>query len=544
MPVSTLRQRRRDTVSGSTIPRRVIRLIHRQGVLTPDAKQPLAYNPLLALAAERHSADMLDRNFFAHQAPAPAPNGGTPKDRMENAGYDLTGSWTTGENIAWTGTTGTLDIDESILTQHERLFKSAGHRENILANVFRETGIAQIEGDFRAFDDDGIERDFNASMLTHKFAKSGTDIFLTGVAYSDLDGNHVYSLGESEAGVTLSAAGVSGQTATAGGFGLALAAGTTQVDLTWTWDGVTRMAVVDMDARNAKVDIVGGTRILSSGDLTLGDGVVEGGLLGAATLILTGNDLDNLLIAGSGDNTIDGAGGHDVAAFSGALADYDITRGAQSVIVTDTRMADDLNEGVNTLSHIETLRFSDGDFLPDDLLDPEPPVPDDGPTTLSGNLRDLAGGELVGASVTFTPSGASAPALADATDIAGRFELDVAGDATGHLDAHLSHGAGDPAITAGDALDVLRIAVGLAPSFGPAQPQNFVAADLTGDGRVTAGDALDVLRHAVGLDSQHAPEWAFFDANLDWAALAIDETRSRSSVASTLRRSTPVWTCP
>ena len=34
-------------------------------VLTPDAKQPLAYNALLTLAAERHSDDMLDRNFFA-----------------------------------------------------------------------------------------------------------------------------------------------------------------------------------------------------------------------------------------------------------------------------------------------------------------------------------------------------------------------------------------------------------------------------------------------------------------------------------------------
>ena len=115
-------------------------------LLTADPKQPLAFNPNLSLAAERHSADMLDRNFFAHVAPAPAPNGAQPAQRMENAGYSLTGSWATGENIAWSGTTGVLALDDSILSQHAGLFKSVGHRENILANVFRETGIAQVEG--------------------------------------------------------------------------------------------------------------------------------------------------------------------------------------------------------------------------------------------------------------------------------------------------------------------------------------------------------------------------------------------------------------
>ena len=493
-------------------------------VLTAGARQPLAHNPDLSQAATRHSADILDRNFFAHVAPAPAPNGATPKDRMNNAGYDLTGSWATGENIAWSGTTGRLDLDASILTHHAGLFKSVGHRENILQDIFRETGVAQIAGVFRVRDANGTDRDYDASMLTHKFASSGSDIFLTGVAYRDLDGDDFYSPGESEAGVILSAAGVSVQTASAGGYALALAAGTSGIDLTWTWDGMTRTAVVDMSARNAKIDIVGGTRLLSSGDLTLGESVTEGGLLGAATLALTGNDLDNLLIAGGGDNTIDGAGGHDIARFSGALDDYDITQGAQSVIVSDTRSAAELNEGVNTLNRIETLRFSDGDHILEDLLDPLPSVPGAGQITLAGHLRDLAGGDLAGASVTFTPVGESAPAFAASTDTTGRFTLDLPGDGTGHLDARLSYGPDDPAITAGDALDVLRIAVGLDPSFGPAQPENFLAADLDADGRVTASDALDVLRHAVGLEGEHSPDWAFFDADLDWAALALDRT--------------------
>lgn len=47
-----------------------------------------------------------------------------------------------------------------------------------------------------------------------------------------------------------------------------------------------------------------------------------------------------------------------------------------------------------------------------------------------------------------------------------------------------SPGAGDPALTAIDALDVLRMAVGLTPSFGVATAPNFIAADVNGDGVV------------------------------------------------------------
>ncbi|MGY6534276.1 MAG: hypothetical protein ACXIVG_02910, partial [Pararhodobacter sp.] len=53
-----------------------------------------------------------------------------------------------------------------------------------------------------------------------------------------------------------------------------------------------------------------------------------------------------------------------------------------------------------------------------------------------------------------------------------------------------------------------------------------IAADMNGDGQVTAADALEILRHAVGLPGVHAPRWVFLDAQTDWDALGI----SRSTV--------------
>jgi len=88
------------------------------GTISSEAKQPLAFNLSLIDAARDHSEWMLDQDTFSHTG----SDGSDPGDRMENAGYSFTGSWTRGENIAWNGTTGTPDVTQSVATQHENLF--------------------------------------------------------------------------------------------------------------------------------------------------------------------------------------------------------------------------------------------------------------------------------------------------------------------------------------------------------------------------------------------------------------------------------------
>ena len=94
---------------------------------------------------------------------------------------------------------------------------------------------------------------------------------------------------------------------------------------------------------------------------------------------------------------------------------------------------------------------------------------------------------------------------AQATGLSGRIEITK----------DWTPGAGDPAITANDALDILRMAVGLNPSFGVPAVGNLIAADLNGDGQVDVNDALEALRAAVGLASATPPRWVFLDLDLD-----------------------------
>lgn len=67
-------------------------------------------------------------------------------------------------------------------------------------------------------------------------------------------------------------------------------------------------------------------------------------------------------------------------------------------------------------------------------------------------------------------------------------------------------------ITSQDALEALRLSVGMETSMGSKTPYDFIAADFNQDGRVTSSDALAILQHSVGLNSGFTPEWIFVDA--------------------------------
>jgi uncharacterized protein YkwD len=98
----------------------------------------LRLNDRLSGAAERHSRDMVRRNYFSHDS----LSGATFIDRIRRSGYLRSArSWSVGENLAWgSGSRGT---PEAIL---RAWMHSPGHRDNILTRRFREIGIGVVEG--------------------------------------------------------------------------------------------------------------------------------------------------------------------------------------------------------------------------------------------------------------------------------------------------------------------------------------------------------------------------------------------------------------
>lgn len=273
------------------------------GTISTASKQPLAGNDALANAAAAHSQWMLDTDTFSHTG----SGGSSPGARMSAAGYGFSGSWSWGENIAWAGTTGTLNVLSMVNSEHSGLFKSAGHRTNMLNDNFREIGLGIETGNFSGY---------NAVMTTQDYAKSGSLAFLTGVAYNDTDGNQFYSIGEGRGGVQFAAKLLNGATTTAttasaGGYEMKLAAGT--YDVTLSGGGLTSALGMQLDigTRNIKLDLVGTDSVNSSASLIMGANLKAAALLGLDNLNVTGNALDNVITGNGGANMLNGGAGID-----------------------------------------------------------------------------------------------------------------------------------------------------------------------------------------------------------------------------------------
>jgi uncharacterized protein YkwD len=95
--------------------------------------------PGLRTAAQNHSNDMVNRDYFSHTSPA----GSTLYRRVVNSGFTTIGSWGAGENLAWgTGTYG------SPRATVRMWLASPEHRANLLSRSWGWVGVGRRSGRF------------------------------------------------------------------------------------------------------------------------------------------------------------------------------------------------------------------------------------------------------------------------------------------------------------------------------------------------------------------------------------------------------------
>ena len=213
------------------------------GTITTTAKQALAPNQFLVNAAGAHSQDMLNRDYFSHTN----LDGQSPSDRARAAGYP-TG---VGENIAWGGSTGSINQNAHVYSRHESLFRSAGHRRNMLSAGYREIGTGVRYGVYTTGG-----RGYNASMVTEKFGNAGGNSFLTGVAFDDsVIADNFYTIGEAVNQGTVTATHSGGSTyqtqlGASGGYSLQIPNGSYTV----SFSGTSATFEIVISGANVKLD--------------------------------------------------------------------------------------------------------------------------------------------------------------------------------------------------------------------------------------------------------------------------------------------------
>ena len=213
------------------------------GTISATAKQPLAFNEDLIDAAHKHSAWMLATDTFSHTG----AGGSTAGGRMAAEGY--AGS-TWGENIAITWGSGKVPSQSVVDGLENGLFKSPGHRTNIMKDTFNEIGIGVEGGEYKG--SPGV-------TATQDFGKKAS-AYLTGVSFDDKDGDNFYDVGEGLAGVQIKATSSTGQSYSvsgwdAGGWQMAVPQGS--YTLTFSGGGLAAPVVktATVGTSNVKVDL-------------------------------------------------------------------------------------------------------------------------------------------------------------------------------------------------------------------------------------------------------------------------------------------------
>ena len=399
------------------------------GTISSSPIQVLAANTILEFSAQAHAQDMINRDYFAHNT---LGTNKTPGERMADAGYGAVGTFGWGENLAWTGSTGSYDPNAAVYAQHKNLFLSAGHRANVLKTTLEEVGIGAVVGNYQGY---------NAMMSAMNYGYDvATDVFVTGVHYTDTDNNDFYSIGEGQGGRTVQIyKGAtllgSGATTAAGGYGVELTT-TGQVEVVFSGGNLaaTYSVFITLGAYNAKVDLVDGNTIETNFSAILGQNSVGLRFIGIQNINGTGNTLANVMTGNSGNNTFDGGGGSDTliggsgddrligdagsdliqggsgtdtAVFNGIPSDYVISYSAATGIFTLRA----LDGSIDTVSGVEWFEFSSGTFPATTLALSAISLQS---VSASADVSTVVEGNLGTKTVTFTIT-ASAAMLTDQT---------------------------------------------------------------------------------------------------------------------------------
>lgn len=279
------------------------------GTISTAPKQALAGNDNIGVAADFHTNWLLGHDQLRHDEVTDTSGyyATSPFDRMTKAGY--TGYSTAGENLAWRGTTGTIDETQSVVELHKNLFVDAGvagrgHRIGILNENFKEIGVGYAVGQWTQ-----NSTTYNAAVVTTDFGARSGHSFITGVVYNDTATNDdFFTVGEQLAGVGVAGSGASDSTGAGGGYELSYASAGSK---TVTFGAGTTVVVALAD--NVKVDFVNGAEIWSNASVLTSQSaaIKELHALGISKVNLNGSAGNEKIYGNAAGNKLNGNDGND-----------------------------------------------------------------------------------------------------------------------------------------------------------------------------------------------------------------------------------------
>ena len=95
----------------------------------------------------------------------------------------------------------------------------------------------------------------------------------------------------------------------------------------------------------------------------------------------------------------------------------------------------------------------------------------------------------------------------------------------------LAYSSSTKAVSSQDALDALKLSVGMTTAAGTKTAFDFISADFNQDGNVSSQDALAILKYSVGLTTTEQAKWVFVDTNGDYSGVSKSNTSYTEGVS-------------
>ena len=197
--------------------------------------------------------------------------------------------------------------------------------------------------------------------------------------------------------------------------------------------------------------------------------------------------------------------------------------------------------GVSTSDPLFTINFTDLDTAEDLVINITDVLVNN--ATLESSTLLIGGPEALDVSVSVASrSGAALPdviaSFNDGSDITtatsssiGVSTVAVTSGSDVIVTAALDYDGSTKAISSQDALDALKLSVGMTTSAGTKTAFDFISADFNQDGKVSSQDALAILKNAVGLPTTEQAEWVFVDTNGDYSGVSKSNTSYTEGVS-------------
>jgi serralysin len=253
------------------------------------------------------------------------------------------------------------------------------------------------------------------------------------------------------------------------------------------------------------------------------------GTNGADTL--TGTTAGDVLEGDGGNDLIFGGNGSDTAVFRGLRSEYSFTNLASGDLQVAHNLAGAANDGIDTLSSIETLRFADGSIARADILSPDTTAPAAPSLAVTKNAQGYVQGDK-----PVVTGSAEANATVTVYDASKQPVGSVKADASGAFSLTLNHFEDGPNqqvyATATDAAGNTSVASGVA-TFGvnAVYTPGSILAALQGVGDVAS--TIQLIHTFVGIAQGTTGSGNSFAASAQASNLVGDSVEGQAQLVGT-----------